>query len=172
MNSKSLELGTISLAMLSGLLAVAGVTGGIGFEEATSQNATTTANQTGTTTQNQTSSALANLTRADFEPVTSAMNSARESLIDNATQEAYFSMNFADNALFRTAIEEGPSAVPSIVEMSQPVLNHIDDAQKALREGDTPRALNEINSANVELVKITQGLPAGEAETVEETVEE
>ena len=76
------ELGTNSLALLSSLLVVAAVTGGIGLQEATSQNATTTG---GTATQNQTSIALANLTRADFEPVTSALNSARESLMANAT---------------------------------------------------------------------------------------
>ena len=32
-------------------------------------------------TQNQTQMALANLTRADMEPVTSALNSARDSLL-------------------------------------------------------------------------------------------
>jgi len=165
------ELGTNSLALLSSLLVVAAVTGGIGLQEATSQNATTTgtANQTGgTATQNQTSIALANLTRADFESVTDALNSARESLMQNATQDAYFSLNFADNALFRAAVEEGPSATAPIVEMSRAASSHIDNAQKALLDGDVPNALNELNSAGVELVRITQGLPAGEEESAEE----
>ena len=159
------ELGTNSLALLSSLLVVAAVTGGIGLQEATSQNATTTG---GTATQNQTSIALANLTRADFESVTDALNSARESLMQNATQDAYFSLNFADNALFRAAVEEGPSATAPIVEMSRAALSHIDNAQKALLDGDVPNALNELNSGSVELVRITQGLPAGEEESAEE----
>ena len=165
------DVGTISLAVLSSLLVLVTATGGIGLHEATSQNATTTtANQTGgATTQNQTGTALANLTRGDFEPVTSALNSARESLMANATEDAYFSLNFADNALFRTADNaEGPSASVSITEMSQPVRDHIDAAQEALRGGDIPNSLNELNSADVELVKITQGLPAGEDEAAGE----
>jgi hypothetical protein len=170
MNAKKpKELRKIPLALLSSLVVVVAIAGGLGLQQATSQNATTTAgatNQTGgTTTQNQTSTALVNLTRSDFDSVTSAMNSARESLTQNATEDAYFSLNFADNALFRTAQEEGPSATAVILQMSQPVRNHIDGAQKALIGGDTPRALNELNSADVELVKITQRLPPGEEES-------
>lgn len=158
------DVGTISFAVLSSLLVIVTATSGIGLYEATSQNATTTtANQTGgATTQNQTSTALANLTRADFEPVTSALNSARESLMANETQDAYFSLNFADNALFRAAENEGPSASVTITEMSQPVRDRINSAQEALNGGDIPNSLNEINSADVELVRITQGLPDGE----------
>ena len=161
------DIGTISLGVLLSLLVVVATTGGIGFQKVMSQNATTasTGNQTaGTTTQNQTSMALANLTRADFGPVTSALNSARDSLMQNATQDAFFSLSFADNALFRTAVEEGPDATVAITEMSQPVRDHIDGAQKALLGGDIPNSLNELNSADVELLRITQGLPAGEEE--------
>src|SRR5829696_6774622 len=160
------DIGTISLAVLSSLLVLVTATGGIGLHEATSQNATTTTtNQTGgATTQNQTSTALANLTRADFEPVTSALNSARDSLMANATEDAYFSLNFADNALFRIADDEGPSATVTITEMTQPVRDRIDSAQDALIGGDVPSSLNELNSADVELVRITQGLPAGDEE--------
>ena len=69
--------GTISIALISGLLIVVAVTGGIKPQEVTSQNATAgVANQTGGIgTQNQTQMALANLTRAELEPVTSALNS-------------------------------------------------------------------------------------------------
>jgi hypothetical protein len=160
------DIGTIPIGVLLSLLVVVAATGGIGFQEVMSQNATTasTGNQTGgTTAQNQTSMALANLTRADFGPVTSALNSARDSLMQNATQGAFFSLNFADNALFRTADEE-PGATVAIIEMSQPVRDHIDAAQKALLGGDIPNSLNELNSADVELLKITQALPAGEEE--------
>ena len=164
------DVGTISLAVLSSLLVLVTATAGIGLHEATSQNATTTtANQTGgATTQNQTGTALANLTRAEFEPVESALNSARQSLMENATEDAYFSLNFADNALFRAAEIEGPSASVTITEITQPVRDRIDAAQEALLGGDIPNSLNELNSADVELVRITQGLPAGEDEAAEE----
>lgn len=71
---------TISLALISSLLVAVALAGGIEFQGVTSQNATTTgtANQTGgATAQNQTGTALENLTRADFGPITSALNSAR-----------------------------------------------------------------------------------------------
>jgi hypothetical protein len=42
--------------------------------------------------------------------------------------------------------------------------NHIESAQNALLVSDLPKAMDERNSAEVELVRIIQGLPAGEAE--------
>jgi hypothetical protein len=168
MNAKILkESRTISLALLSSLLVAVALAGGIEFQGVTSQNATTTgtANQTGgATAQNQTGTALENLTRADFGPITSALNSARQSMYGNSTQDAYFSLNFADNGLFRTALQEGPNATATIVVMSEPIRNHIESAQKALLGGDVPNALKELNAADLALVKITLGLPAGEEE--------
>jgi hypothetical protein len=52
----------------------------------------------------------------------------------------------------------------TIVEISDPIRNHIENAQNMLLAGDLPNALNERNLAEVELVRITQGLPAGEEE--------
>ena len=130
---------------------------------ATTQNATTTgtANQTGgATTQNQTGTALENLTRSDFEPVTSALNSARDWITGNSTQDAYSSLNDADNVLFRVAEQEGPTAAVIIVDMTEPIRNHIEGAKKALLVWDFPNALRELNEADLELVKITLGLPA------------
>ena len=117
-----------------------------------------------TGTQNQTQTAPANLTRADLGPVTTALDSARDSILNNSSQEAYTFLNDADDALFRTAIGEGPSATMTIIKISEPIRNHIESAQNALLAGDLPNALNERNSAEVELVRITQGLPAGEEE--------
>jgi hypothetical protein len=162
MNAKILrDSRTISLALLSSLLVVA-VTGGIEPQEAKSQNATTTgtSNQTGgATTQNQTGTALENLTRSDFEPVTSALNSVRDWITGNSTQDAYSSLNDADNVLFRVAEQEGPTAAVIIVDMTEPIRNHIEGAKKALLVGDAPNALRELNEADLELVKITLGLP-------------
>jgi hypothetical protein len=119
-------------------------------------------NQTGA--QNQTQMALANLTRADFALVTSALDSARDSMLTNSSQDAYTFLNDADDELFRIAQGDGPSAMITIIEISDPMRDHIESAQKALLVGDLPNALNERNSAEVELVRVTQGLPAGEEE--------
>jgi hypothetical protein len=118
--------------------------------------------QTGT--QNQTQMALANLTRADFAFVTGALDSARDSILVNSSQDAYTSLNDADDELFKTALAKGPSAMITIIEISDPMRSHIENAQKALLDGDLPNALKERNSAEVELVRLTQGLPAGEEE--------
>jgi hypothetical protein len=118
--------------------------------------------QTGT--QNQTQMALSNLTRADMGPVTSALNSARDSLLGNSSQDAYTFLNDADDALFRIAQGEGPSATTTIIKTSEPMRSHIEGAQQALLVGDAPKALDERNSAEVVLLEIIQGLPAGEAE--------
>jgi hypothetical protein len=92
------------------------------------------------------------------------LDSARDSILNNSSQEAYAFLNDADDALFGTAIGEGPSATMTIIKISEPIRNHIESAQNALLSGDLPNALNERNSAEVELVRITQGLPAGEEE--------
>ena len=169
MNIKiSKNCGTISIALISSLLIVVAITVGIEPQEGTSQNATMLSgvfNQTGETgSQNQTQMALANLTRADLGPVRSALDSARDSILNNSSQDAYSFLNDAGDALFRTAIGEGPSATMTIIEISEPIRNHIESAQNALLAGDLPNSLNERNSAEVELVRITQGLPAGEEE--------
>jgi hypothetical protein len=159
---------TIALALISSLLVAVAATSGIEPQEATSQNATTTgtANQTtGATSQNQTGAALANLTRADFGPVISALNSARQSIHGNATQEAYFSLSYADNALFRNALQEGQEGLQttaSLIAMSEPIRNHIESARQALLSGDVSNALKELNLADAEVVRITLQLPAGE----------
>jgi hypothetical protein len=171
------RLSPTSIAILSSLLISIAVIGGIEPHEVTSQTnleafsrmGTATQNQTGTQnqmdTQNQTQMALANLTQADMEPVTSALNSARDSLLGNGTlQDAYASLNDADDAMFRIAQGEGHSAATIIIKITEPMRNHIESAQNALLADDAPKALDERNSAEVVLLGIIQGLPAGEEE--------
>ena len=163
-----------SIAVLASLvISVVAVTGGIEPQEVTSQFAPQDLSQIGGSgTQNQTQSAPANLTLADLGPVTSALNSARDSLLGNGTlQDAYTSLNEADNALFRIAQGEGPSASTTIINMSEPVRNHIESAQRALLASDTPKALDERNSAEVVLLEIIQGLPSEEEEPSDEEEE-
>ena len=161
---------TISIALISSLLIVISVTVGIEPQEVTSQNATDLStimgaqNQTQIGSQNQTQMALANLTRADLGPVTSALDSARDSILNFSSVDAYTFLNDADDALFKTAIGKGPSSTTTIVEISEPIRNHIENAQNMLIAGDLPNALNERNLAEVELLKILLGLTPGEEE--------
>jgi hypothetical protein len=164
------NVAAFSFAILSSLLVSVAVTGGIEPQEVTSQSEDVfQIGQTGT--QNQTQMALSNLTRADMEPVTSALNSARDSLLGNSSQDAYTFLNDADDALFRIAQGEGPSATTTIIKISEPMRSHIEGAQQALLVGDAPKALDERNSAEVVLLGIIQGLPAGEAEPPAEEAE-
>jgi hypothetical protein len=81
------------------------------------------------------------LTRADLEPVTSALDTARNSMLNNSSQDAYTFLNDADDALFTTAIGEDSSATMTIVEKSAPIRNHIENARSMLLAGDLPNAL-------------------------------
>jgi len=166
MNIKATDgVGTVSIALLSGLLIIVAAMVVVGPQEVTSQNVTdifTLPSETGT--QNQTQMALGNLTRADMQPVTSALNSARDSLLGNSSQEAYTFLNDADDALFGIAQGKGPSEATTIIKITEPMRSHIEGAQQALLVGDAPKALDERNSAEVVLLGIIQGLPAGEEE--------
>ncbi len=143
------DSGTISVALISSLLIMVAVTVGIEPQEVTSQNATdvltitgetSSQNQTQVTSQNATQIALANLTRADLGSVTSALDSARDSILNFSSQDAYTFLNDADDALFQTATGEGSSATITIVEISEPIRNHIENAQNMLLAGDLPNA--------------------------------
>jgi hypothetical protein len=176
------DVRTVSTALLSGLLIIVAAMVAVGPQEVASQNVTDiftlpsergTQNQnttaggsigpTGQTgEQNQTQMALDNLTRADFSNVTSALDSARDSILANSSRDAYTSLSDANDALFITALGEGPSAMTTIIKITDPMRNNIANAQEALLHDDLPNAMKERNSAEVELVRITQGLPAGE----------
>jgi hypothetical protein len=164
---------TSSAVLASLLISVVAVTGGIEPQEVTSQEFTPQdlfqlSQIGGMGTQNQTQTAPANLTRADMGPVTSALDSARVSLLGNGTlQDAYTSLSDADNALFRIAQDKGAT----IINMSEPMRFHIESAQNALISGDASKALDERNSAEVNLLEIIQGLPAEEEEPSDEEEE-
>ena len=178
MNTKiSKDCKTISIALISSLLIAVTVTVGLEPQEVSSQHATDLStlmggtgfqNQTQIGSQNQTQMALANLTRADLGPVASALDSARDSILNYSSVDAYTFLSDADDALFQTAIGKGPSATNTIVENLVPVRNHIENAQNMLIAGDLRNALNERNLAEVELLTILQGLTPGEEPPAEE----
>jgi hypothetical protein len=138
-------------------------------QEAAAQNATTTTNQTaGNQTQGggaaTTRAAMGNLTQADFGPVTDNLNTARESLQTNDTTAAYDAVNSAESELFGLANDQGEQNMKAVMQQFMPLQDSIDSTRDALRNNDTVKALQQLNTADVELLKITQQLPPGEQE--------
>jgi hypothetical protein len=138
-------------------------------QEAAAQNATTTTNQTaGNQTQGgaaaATRAAIGNLTQADFGPVTDNLNTARESLQTNDTTAAYDAVNSAESELFGLANDQGEQNMKAVMQQFMPLQDSIDSTRDALRNNDTVKALQQLNTADVELLKITQQLPPGEQE--------
>ena len=146
-------------------------------QEAVAQNATTTTNQTaGNQTQGgggaAGGAAMANLTQADFGPVTDNLNTARESLQTNDTTAAYDAVNSAGSGLFGLANDQGEQNMKAVLQQFKPLQDSIDSTRDALRNNDTAKTLQQLNTADVELLKITQSLPSGEQEGEEEEEEE
>ena len=141
-------------------------------QEAVAQNATTTTtNQTaGNQTQGgaATGAAIAGLTQADFSPVTDNLNTARESLQTDDTTAAYAAVNSAELELFGLANAQGEQNMKAVLQQFKPLQDSIDSTRDALRNNDTAKALQQLNTADVELLKITQSLPDGEQEEEEE----
>jgi hypothetical protein len=145
------------------LLAVA-LVGLVSFQEVSAQNATTS-----TPAANQTAIAIGNLTQSDFDAVQDNMQRAREGLQQNDTVGSYYVLSFAKNELFSISNEQAnPSTLDKLL---QPLRSHITSAQNALQDGDNAKALEEINTIDVELLKVTQRLPPGEEEQEQEEEE-
>jgi hypothetical protein len=140
-------------------------------QEAVAQNATTTNQTAGNQTQGggAAGAAMGNLTQADFGPVTDNLNSARESLQTNDTAAAYAPLNTAGSELFGLANDQGEQNMKALMQQFKPIQDSIDSTRDALRENDAAKALQQLNTADVELLKITQQLTPGEQE--EETEE-
>ena len=136
-------------------------------QEAAAQNATTTTTTTNQTAGNQTqgggaaatTAAMGNLTQADFGPVTDNLNTARESLQTNDTTAAYDAVNSAESELFGLANDQGEQNMKAVMQQFKPLQDSIDSTRDALRNNDTAKALQQLNTADTELLKITQQLP-------------
>jgi hypothetical protein len=166
MNSKKQM--TIVAVVLSSFLSMVATISGLTASEVFGQNATTS-NQTQATGQQNTTNAtstqatapnpMADLTQSDFGELTGNLNSAREALRDNDPAGAVGDLGSAETAVrvFMTQLggEDSPGG-----QQLMTVLNHINMAQDSSGNNDTLKAFQEINTADTELVKITQKLPA------------
>ena len=140
-------------------------------QEAVAQNTTTTTTMTNQTTGNQTQgggaatgAAIGNLTQADFNTVRDNLNTARESLQTNDTTAAYAAVNSAELELFGLASDQGEQNMKALMQQFKPLQDSIDSTRDALRSNDTAKALQQINTADVELLKRTEQLPPEEQE--------
>jgi hypothetical protein len=143
------------------------------LQEADAQNATTATNQTGTTTANQTaggaqnqSGIFTNITNSDFGPIREDIALARDSIHDNDNVEAYRGLGWADNEIFILANEEENQA-DAILAKLKPLQDSIQSAQESIQQGNNATALNEIGSAEVALLEVTQQLPTNQTEESE-----
>jgi hypothetical protein len=148
-------------------------------QEALAQNAsspnTTMANQTaGNQTQGGAAAgaAMGNLTQADFGPVSDSLNTVRESLQDNDTAAAYDEVNSAGSELFGLANDQGEQNMNALTQQFKPLQDNIDSIRDALRDNDTSKALQQLNTTDAELLKITQQLPSEEPEEEQEEEQE
>jgi hypothetical protein len=166
MNSKKQI--TIVAVVLSSILSMVATISGLTASEVFGQNATSS-NQTQATGQQNTTNAtstqaaapspMADLTQSDFGELTGNLNSAREALRDNDPAGAVGDLGSAETEVrvFMTQLggEDSPGGQQLLT-----VLNHINMAQDSSGNNDTLKAFQEINTADTELVKITQKLPA------------
>jgi hypothetical protein len=170
MNSKKQI--TFVAVVISSFLSMVVTISGLTTAEVFGQNATAS-NQTQATGQQNTTNATSTqaaapspmgvLTQSDFGELADNLNSAREALRDNDPAGAVGDLGSAETAVrvFMTQVggEDSPGG-----QQLLPVLNNINAAQDASGNNDTMRAFQKINTADTELLKVTQKLPAGEGE--------
>ena len=102
---------------------------------------------------------MAALTQSDFGDLTDNLNSARDAIKDNDTAGALEDLGSADTGVrvFMTQVGgENSTGGQQLLT----VLKHINMAQDASGNNDTLKSFQEINTADTELLKITQKLPA------------
>jgi hypothetical protein len=133
-------------------------------QNSTSSNLTQAAGQQNTTNAISTQAAagpgpMAALTQSDLGELADNLNSAREALRDNDPAGALGELGSAETEVrvFMTQVggEDSPGGQQLLT-----VLNHINMAQDSSGNNDTLKAFQAINSADTELLKITQKLPA------------
>lgn len=105
--------------------------------------------------QNQTVLQRGNVTQEDIEVIENNLNAARESLQRNSNQTAFFDLSDVSNQLFKIVRVAGPEGAAVMIEL-QPLQDIIDSVQDALRDKDNPKALQGINSADLEVFKLKQ----------------
>jgi hypothetical protein len=119
-------------------------------------------NQT-STNQTGTAALSANLTQVDFELLKQDLTEARQALEINDTTAVLDQLNSASGELFQVVSNQfDPVHVEAITQEFNLLQTHIDQAQEEALKGDRARTMEEVNTAESELLKITQMLPSGQ----------
>ena len=137
-----------------------------GIANQTGETVTTAASMQNQTITNQTgggAAALANLTQSDLESITEDLGQARQALQNNDTSGVLDGLSSASEELFQLISGQfDPDHMSAITEQFKPLQTHIDQARGAELKNNHTGTLEEINSADSELLNITQELPPSE----------
>jgi hypothetical protein len=150
--------------VLSSFISVVAAASGLTNEVLGQQQNTTITNAT---SSNQTQGAglgpMASLTQSDFGELTDSLNSAREALRDDDPAGAIGDLGSAETEV-RVFMRQVGGEDSTGGQLLLKVLSNINAAQDASGNNDTMKAFQRINTADTELLKITQELPSGEDE--------
>ena len=139
-----------------------------GIANQTGEAVTAAASMQNQTISNQTgrgAAALANLTQTDFESITEDLAEARQALQNNDTTRVLDELSSASEELFQVISgQSDPDHMAAITEQFKSLQTHMDQGRAAVLKNDHTKTLSEINSADSELLKITQELPSSEEE--------
>jgi hypothetical protein len=161
MNSKK-QISLVAVAIASFLSILAPISGVTTSEVmGQQQNATNTTSTSSNLTQ--VAGTMANLTQSDFDELIDNLNSARGAIRDNDTAAVTGELGSAETEV-RTFMTEAGGENSTGGQQLSTVLDHINTAQDASGSNDTLKAFQAINTADTELLKITQKLPASEDE--------
>jgi hypothetical protein len=143
-------------------------TNGIANQTGEAVSAAAAASMQNQTISNQTergAAALANLTQTDFESITEDLAEARQALQNNDTSGVLDELSSASEELFQVISgQSDPDHMTAITEQFKSLQTHMDQGRAAVLKNDHTKTLSEINSADSELLKITQELPSGKEE--------
>ena len=161
MSSKH-QVYVVAVALSSFLSIAASISGLTTLEVLGQQQNTTNATSTSSNlTQGAGPGPMTDLTQSDFGELTANLNSARGAIRDNDPAGAVGDLGSSETEvrIFMTQVggEDSPGGQQLLT-----VLDHINMAQDASGNNDTLKAFQEINTADTELLKITQKLPADE----------
>ena len=155
----------------------------LGQQQNTTNTAGATANQTGSVMQNQATgnqtqaggamggNIMANFIPSDLDPVTDNLNTAREALQNNDTTEAFNALSSVRNELFALTNDMELGQITVLYQTLNPLQAQIDQAQDGLQRNDLPNALEALNSADSELLKLTEQMGLSGGETIGEDEE-
>jgi CHASE3 domain sensor protein len=136
----------------------------------TMQNQTSQQTSTNQTMQNQSVLQRGNVTAEDLDPIEDNLLAAREALQGKFNQTAFNLLSDVNNDLFRMVRLAGPDSAAVMQEL-QPMQTAIDSAQDAIRNNDIAKALQDLGSADIVVLRINQQVMTAEGPPEEQDEE-